>query len=258
MSQKYSPLRRKMLSTTGAAVLLTACGSALSPSDHRPPPAGMPPPDSNNVPLPDNSHNNPQCYAKAQQTEGPYFVDEKLSRSDIRADTATGRIQAGIPFILNMVLSQIDGANCIPLSHATIDLWHCNAEGVYSDVVDNQGKFNTKGQNFLRGAQQTDANGKAQFISIYPGWYQGRTVHAHFKIRWTDAQHKTHEFTSQLYFDEAISDAVYKNAPYNPRARDTHNTEDGIYRRGGQDLQLKLITHDGGYMADFHMGLSTT
>src|SRR5258706_14922 len=89
------------------------------------------------------------------------------------------------------------GATTAPAEGATVEIWHCDAAGQYSDVSDPG--FNTKGQNWLRGAQVTDANGKATFTTIYPGWYRGRAVHIHFKVH-PDA---TKVFTSQLFFDDA-------------------------------------------------------
>lgn len=238
--------RRQTLSLLGAS-LLTACTRD-----------GMPPPnDPQSSALPDNSQTNPQCLARAQQTEGPYFVDEQLNRADIRNDPATGKTSEGVPLTLNFTVSNINGKGCDAIANAVIDIWHCDAAGVYSDVIDNNGLFNTKGVKFLRGLQKTNASGQAQFTTIYPGWYQGRAVHIHFKIRWTDAANKAHSFTSQLYFDDALSDTIFKNTPYNTsRPRDTRNAQDFIFRRGGQDLLLNLIQDGSGYVANFSIGLS--
>jgi protocatechuate 3,4-dioxygenase beta subunit len=73
---------------------------------------------------------------KPQQTEGPYFVDEKLNRSDIRSDPTDGSVKQGVPLRLVFHVSQVDGSSCKPLTGATVDVWHCNALGVYSDVTD--------------------------------------------------------------------------------------------------------------------------
>ncbi|GBE92079.1 hypothetical protein [Nostoc cycadae] len=77
----------------------------------------------------------PGCVVSPQQTEGPYFVDEKLNRSDIRADPADGSVKAGVPLQLKLHISQIGGSGCIPLAGAIVDIWHCDAFGVYSDVI---------------------------------------------------------------------------------------------------------------------------
>src|SRR4028118_265283 len=148
----------------------------------------------------------PTCVVRPQQTEGPYFVDEKLNRSDIRSDPSDGSVKQGIPLRLVFHVSQIDGSSCTPLTGAAVDLWHCDALGVYSDVTDPS--FSTVGKKFLRGYQVTDANGTVEFVTIYPGWYPGRTVHIHFKIRTDSASQRGYEFTSQLYFADALTDQV--------------------------------------------------
>jgi protocatechuate 3,4-dioxygenase beta subunit len=154
----------------------------------------------------------PACVVRPAQTEGPYFVDEKLNRSDIRSDPSDNSPKAGVPLHLQFRVSQIAGGACTPLSSAIVDIWHCDAHGVYSDVRD--AGFDTRGKKFLRGFQKTDARGVAQFFTIYPGWYEGRAVHIHFKIRGTGTSARRQEFTSQLYFDESVTDQIFKQAPY--------------------------------------------
>ena len=152
----------------------------------------------------------------------------------------------------------------MPLANALVDVWQCDAEGQYSGVNDNMIGFNTVGQKFLRGYQVTDANGVARFTTIYPGWYQGRTVHIHFKIR-TPAQaalaastDTAYEFTSQLFFDDALTDKVHALAPYNAKGqRNQRNANDGIYRQGGNVLLLKVAQSgsEGRYAGTFEVGL---
>src|SRR5581483_2300256 len=140
----------------------------------------------------------PSCVVRPQQTAGPYFVDEKLNRSDIRTDPTDGVVRQGLPLRVVMRVSQMTTGACAPLAGAIVDLWQCDAVGVYSDVRDEDGLFDTRGKKFLRGYQVTDATGKAEFLTIYPGWYPGRTVHIHFKIRTDFQSPRGHEFTSQL------------------------------------------------------------
>jgi protocatechuate 3,4-dioxygenase beta subunit len=195
----------------------------------------------------------PSCVVRPEQTEGPYFVDELLNRSDIRSDPSDGSVKDGVPLQLVLRVSQISGNGCTPLAGAMVDLWQCDALGVYSDVRDRS--FDTNGKKFLRGYQVTDNNGSAEFITIYPGWYPGRTVHIHFKIR-TAASRRAYEFTSQLYFEESITDEVYLQAPYVSRGRRTTlNTMDGIFRRGGQQLILQVVRQAQGYAGAFDIGL---
>jgi len=122
----------------------------------------------------------PSCVVVPALTEGPYYVNENLERSDIRVDTSTGVAVDGSVLKIDWVVSQVDGNACIPLGGVLVDVWHCDALGEYSDVGSEQG------HDFLRGYQHTDASGLASITTIYPGWYQGRAVHIHFKIR-TDA-----------------------------------------------------------------------
>ena len=193
------------------------------------------------------------CVATPAQTEGPYFVDERLNRADIRSDPATGTLKEGVPLKLRLVANAVAGGACTPLAGATVDIWHCDAVGVYSDVSDPG--FKTSGQRFLRGYQTTGADGSVDFITIYPGWYQGRTAHIHFKLRGRSPTGRGYEFTSQLYFDEATSAAVYARAPYKGSGRRTRNDADFIYRDGGKALTLALAPDGAGYAARFDIGL---
>jgi protocatechuate 3,4-dioxygenase beta subunit len=135
-----------------------------------------------------------------------------------------------------------------------VDIWHCDALGVYSDVEDPS--FNTKGQKFLRGYQVTDENGIVAFTTIYPGWYQGRTVHIHFKVRSGAGSGQHYEFTSQLFFDDALSDQVFASKPYANKGRRTERNEDDlIFRESGGQLTLVVTSIDEGYTAKFDIGL---
>jgi protocatechuate 3,4-dioxygenase beta subunit len=198
----------------------------------------------------------PACIVRPQQTEGPYFVDVKLNRQDIRSDPASGTVKEGTVLDLAFQVSRVDGTGCQPLAGAMVDVWQCDALGVYSDVRDAMVGFNTVGQKFLRGYQLTDAKGAARFTTIFPGWYQGRTVHIHFKIRTAPNAGAAHEFTSQVYFDDAVTDAVLARAPYASKGRrTTRNQQDGIFRRGGDQLLLTLVPKGDDYSASFDIGL---
>lgn len=197
----------------------------------------------------------PSCVVRPEQTEGPYFVDGRLDRSDIRSDPQNGRIKAGAPLAIAIVVSRIgNGGACSPLAGARVDLWQCDADGVYSGVRDPS--FDTIGQLFLRGYQVTDASGTARFTTIYPGWYRGRTVHTHFKVRTEPSAARGYEFTSQLYFDDALTDRVHAREPYASRGRRTvRNEGDGIFRRNGNQLMLDVAEAGQGYAGSFHVGL---
>ena len=103
----------------------------------------------------------PACVVRPAQTEGPYFVDERLNRSDIRSDPATGAVKAGTP--LELAFQRVAARRVAAARRsrgAQVDVWHCDALGVYSDVRDPRG--NTVGQKFLRGYQVTDDAGAAR------------------------------------------------------------------------------------------------
>ena len=193
------------------------------------------------------------CTVTPSLTEGPYFVDERLNRSDIRSDPTTGVLRPGVALTMRMQLSQISSvAGCTPLVGALVDTWHCDAAGAYSDIS----AQNSRGQRFLRGYQISDANGQVQFTTIYPGRYQGRAVHIHFKVRTNPGSSSGLEFTSQLFFDEALTDIVHAQSPYASKGRrDTLNSRDGIYSSGGTQLLLPLSASDGGYDGTMYVGV---
>ena len=193
----------------------------------------------------------PGCVVRPAETEGPYFVDEKLLRSDIRPDPSDGSVREGAVLKLTFATARVTGNSCAPYEGLLVDVWHCDALGVYSDV---QGSAGTK---FLRGYQVTDADGLATFTTVYPGWYQGRTVHIHFKIRSDAAGSSGLEFTSQLFFDDTLTDKVFAAEPYAQKGvRSTRNDGDGIYGQGGDQLLLD-VKGDAttGYTTTFPIGL---
>jgi len=191
--------------------------------------------------------------ATPSETEGPYWVDEQLNRSDIRTDPSTGVVSAGFPLALGITVSRITGGTIVPLSGAYVDIWHCNASGLYSDESAN----NTVGQKYLRGYQVADAHGNVRFLTIYPGWYSGRTVHIHFRVRLYSGSSTSLNFTSQLFFDESVTTTIFGLSPYAQRPnRDTFNATDMIYASGGSGLLLRLA-QDGTYgLSSFHVMLN--
>ena len=257
-----------LFSATGAAFLAACAGLPAAestptlPSPTKPaaltpvqpttaatnPPASTAASTTTNIPQP------VACVVRPEQTEGPYFVDEMLNRSDIRSDPGDGSIREGIPFELLLRVNRIDGDGCLPFEGVVVDIWHCDAAGVYSDVNDPRGS--TVGQKFLRGYQETGPDGAAAFTTIFPGWYRGRTVHIHFKIRAASASGAAYEFTSQLYFDDTVTDRIFQQEPYaSTGERTVRNADDNLYRNGGDQLLLTPIETAQGYSAVFDIGL---
>ncbi len=253
--------RRELLSFLGATTAVTLVGCLRNPSDATESSTTSPQisqRSSTATSTPVSSEGaiaqSPTCVVRPQQTEGPYFVDEDLNRSDIRSDPADGSVRAGVPLQLAFQVTQISNGQCTPLQGALVDVWHCDAEGIYSDVNDR--RFNTQGKKFLRGSQVTNANGVVQFTTIYPGWYPGRTVHIHFKIRTDAGSQSGYEFTSQLYFDDTFTDRIFQQAPYASRGqRSTRNNNDRIFQVGGEQLIVQVAQEGDRLSGKFAIGL---
>ncbi|MGH8130470.1 MAG: intradiol ring-cleavage dioxygenase [Steroidobacteraceae bacterium] len=194
------------------------------------------------------------CIVRPAQTEGPFFVEPALERSDLRIDPSDGSVTPGLPLALTMAVSQKAGKDCLPLSGARVDVWHCDHRGAYSGVRDP--RFDTSESRFLRGYQVTDAAGEARFMTIYPGWYSGRAVHIHFKVRNANSADNAGEFISQLYFDDALNERVHSSGVYAARgpAR-VKNADDRIFRSGGDQLLLRLLPQREGYAGRFDLML---
>jgi protocatechuate 3,4-dioxygenase beta subunit len=149
---------------------------------------------------------------------------------------------------LALRLSVVNASSCKPIKGASVEIWHCDASGVYSGTAQ-QG---TESDRFLRGVQRTDAKGLATFRTIYPGWYQGRTVHIHTKVHL--AGNVVH--TGQLYFVDSVTDTVYARSPYAGRPnRDPRNAGDSIYRNGGKRSTLTLVRSGSAYVGSIVMGV---
>jgi protocatechuate 3,4-dioxygenase beta subunit len=192
----------------------------------------------------------PACVVVPELTEGPYYIDTDLERSDVRPDTTTGNAVEGVPLDLSFVVSALESGACAPIEGAVVDVWHCDALGVYSGVSGNTG-------NFLRGVQRTDANGVASFRTVYPGWYQGRAVHIHFKVRTDPDAASGHELTSQLFFDDDLSRRIFTTTdPYSSKgAQDMPNERDGIFRQSDGTTLLDAESSGGGFAARFPIAI---
>lgn len=197
----------------------------------------------------------PDCIAIPEQTEGPYFVDRALERSDIRRDPVTSRSTPGVPLALRFELSQITPAGqCAVLPNAQFDIWHCNAVGEYAGVE--EGRGSAAEQMFLRGYQRSGKDGVVRFTTIYPGWYPGRAVHIHFKIRVPTTGNRIDEFTSQLYFSDELSDRVHAQEPYSThRGQRLLNSRDMIFRESGSQLLLPVVETGDSYQATFRIAM---
>lgn len=223
----FSVGRRRLLTLAGTAPLVLAATSACSE-----PVAG---PAADKV-----------CRLTPQATQGPYWFDPRINRADVTEG------KPGVP--VRVAIAVVDGG-CRPIANARVDLWHCDAAGIYSGY-EGQGDDHAtgaKGQTFLRGAQVTDAAGRAAFRSIWPGWYEGRTPHMHLKV-FLDARTV---LTAQLFVPDALSEYLYDNVPAyrRSRGRDTFNRQDGIALRGGEAMVAAVREMKDGYELALTLGV---
>ena len=182
------------------------------------------------------------CAVTPSGTEGPFYIDVDSIRADIREDREGAR--------LRLAARVVDSDGCTPIKDALFDVWHCDAGGLYSGFEaasrGRGGAGSSDASRYLRGAQITNADGIAELTTVYPGWYRGRTVHIHAKVLISNRD----VLTTQLYFDDALTDSVYRAAPYNRRPnRDSRNESDGIF----DERTILTVRRDG----DGYLGLIT-
>lgn len=208
------------------------------------------------------------CEVVPELTEGPYYIDADAVRSDIRED------RQGTP--LTLAIRVRNFAGCTPIANAVVDIWHCDATGNYSGFESSStgangggvgggrggpppggggpgggGNTPTDAKRYLRGSQVTGADGIAKFVTVYPGWYRGRTVHVHVKVHVGSNQ----VVTSQLFFDESVTRQVYASGPYaGNTGQDTSNADDGIFA----EANLLTPTRSGdGYLAAINLDVKS-
>ena len=237
MTDSLPPIltRRRLLALAGAgagSIVLAACG------DDEPSLSA----DANPI----DGASSPSCVLTPDEAEGPFYTDLDLVRRDI----TDGR--AGSPLELRITVVDADG--CTAISGAEVDVWHADAEGLYSAFTE-QGEdedVDTTAESFLRGVQTTDQRGIAVFDSIYPGWYPGRTAHVHAKIHFDDRT----AVTTQFYFPDDISASVYTaHAAYIDRGdKDTSNDDDGLSAELAS-LRMAVEPSGDGHVASITVGI---
>jgi len=229
----------------------------------------------------------PTCSLTAEQEEGPYYIDDRIVRREITEG------KPGIP--LELRIAVVDAKSCAPVPHAAIDIWHCDALGIYSGfAATNLGRphggagdrppppgsgavgepgpppmppprphHQADASRYLRGVQLTDAKGRAEFATLYPGWYPGRAIHIHLKVHIGSAVDSARDrgghvcHTGQLFFPEEITADIAKLEPYATRqhVRRTLQSEDGVFerQRGSASMldltRLSRRTNADGFLA---------
>ena len=180
------------------------------------------------------------CVLTPELTEGPYYIAGERLRRNITDG------HPGTPLLLHLAV--VDASTCKPISGAAVDIWHADAAGNYSGFG-----AGSRSRTFMRGIQKTNASGIATFQTVYPGWYQGRSVHIHVKVHVSGRV----VHTGQLFFSDALTDRVYRKAPYSKRPnRTTRNANDSIFVNGGRKSILALSRRAaGGYIGTITMGV---
>jgi len=181
------------------------------------------------------------CAVSPNETAGPYPSTSDIFRSDIRES------RQGVPLALTIRVINVSNG-CAPLANANVEIWQCDAAGNYSEYG------SQTSQTYLRGIQTTDANGQVTFMTIYPGWYQGRATHIHIEVTMSGRSVKV----TQIAFPETINNAVYATGVYASRGSNpTANLQDGIF---ADSLSSELVTPSGnpaaGYSASYQVGVS--
>jgi protocatechuate 3,4-dioxygenase beta subunit len=204
-----------------------------------------------------------RCVLAPELTEGPYYIDEHLFRRNITEG------KPGTPLDLRLTVE--DATTCEPIHNATVEVWHCDAQGDYSGYDAAAGAAPAPGgggppggggghatptstTTYLRGAQRTGRTGLVAFRTIYPGWYQGRTTHIHLKVHVGGKE----VHTGQLFFKDSLNAAVYAAGAYAAHGRpDTTNASDSIYANGGSRSLPAMRRKGSGYVGAITLGVKT-
>lgn len=197
------------------------------------------------------------CKLITQDVTGPFHVDHYLDRSNLIDG------QPGVPLTLNFLVRDV--MTCKPLPGAKVVIWHANNDGLYSGVENlllnedgtaSPDTVDLRSETFHRGMQTTDAHGRAQFVTAFPGWYFPRTTHLHLKVYPPDFGE---EATTQLYFRNEICDEVYALDGYRHRGpnptRRKPGDESGIFSFESEDLWLNISRNGNGYEATHELGV---
>jgi protocatechuate 3,4-dioxygenase beta subunit len=190
------------------------------------------------------------CTKTLEGEEGPYFVDDsdsRYNRSNILTNLDGSETQTGVAFTLT--INVFDSENgCAAMQGVQVDIWHCNASGVYSA----EASESTGSESWLRGYQITDSNGAVKFVTIIPGWYQGRTTHIHLRLRSSyDSSTTDGTNTMQLFFDQTLIDTLDTTvSPYSSEGKNsTTNASDRVYTQ--QEDGTTLMTLGGSASAGY-------
>lgn len=175
------------------------------------------------------------CTVSPSETKGPFPIKtpSQLVLENIKSD------RVGIALLINLVIENKTN-NCLPLAGVLVDIWHCDKDGNYSEYgrTSMQPRDYTS-VHFLRGRQTTNSKGEVSFISIFPGWYQGRAPHVHVEVLSASG---TSILVTQIAFPETVSSTVYLSENYVSHGQaDTSNTKDNVFSDSLDD-ELATLT----------------
>lgn len=201
------------------------------------------------------------CRNDLESTAGPYPNIDPLERRDLRANSrGNTSLKPGAALTLRLRVHDVENG-CAAIPGAVVDIWSADAVGNYAGYA----PFGTQGQDFCRGYQRTDANGQAEFLTLFPGSYAGRALHIHFSIQSQarnlrpndDGRNLPDVFVAQLYFAASTADEVFASYPiYQQGARRTPNESDSIYRSDAGNTYIVAVTKTAnGYVGEIDVGV---
>lgn len=173
------------------------------------------------------------CVLIPAETAGPFPLDLTENGTFFRQDIREG--QAGVPLQIRLKVLGLE--NCGPMQNVRVNIWHCTNEGVYSgyNTNNNPGDANAT---HLRGYQFTDANGEVEFMTIFPGWYNGRICHVHFQVHVSSS----YAAVSQLTFPVETKNAIYTdNSSLYPNGTDPMSLGNDMVFSDGFDQQMATL-----------------
>lgn len=184
----------------------------------------------------ENASGDGTCTVSPSETKGPFPIKtpSQLVLENIKSD------RIGIALLINLTIENKNN-NCLPFEGVLVDVWHCDKDGNYSEYGGTgmqQTDYTTV--HFLRGRQTTDSKGTVSFLSIFPGWYQGRAPHVHVEVLTASGSSL---LVTQIAFPENVSSAVYSSTNYASHGQaDTSNTKDNVF---SDSLANELATLTG-------------
>ena len=202
------------------------------------------------------------CILAPFQTGGPFYLDPQYDRKNITED------QPGLP--LKLKIKVLGVSNCEPVPNALVNIWHCDARGVYSEFGQVSGNpADASDASWLRGYQITDGSGICEFETVFPGWYPGRATHIHFDVHLgfepggeVDRNHdQSSVYYSQMYLPNTIKTKVYNDhAAYTEKGDNpTGTNNDTLFKNAGAPEALMLTFDETEYpeslSAEFTIGL---